>query len=167
MGRPGPWIRLKRVVELLTYGPSRGVGRTKADNELRTDHKRRNANEVMPAWAVQAEQPAAHLEVFIRAGCPHCDAAKPFLLDLQRERPSLRITVYDLAQDPAARQRLPATARPSTSEVSQTCREESSRLADEFRRGLQANIRQDIEHLLLGQLAAKSMHRAEENSIND
>lgn len=98
---------------------------------------------------------------------PHCDAAKPFLLDLQRERPSLRITVYDLAQDPAARQRLPATARPSTSEVSQTCREESSRLADEFRRGLQANIGQDIEHLLLGQLAAKSMHRAEENSVSD
>ena len=63
-------------------------------------------------WAgpVLAEPAAGNLDVFIRAGCPHCEAAKPFLHDLQRERPSLRITVYDLAQDAAARQRLAGLA---------------------------------------------------------
>src|SRR5215472_13511508 len=46
------------------------------------------------------------LEVFVRAGCPHCDAAKIFLSQLQRERPSLRIAIHDIAEDSAARQRL-------------------------------------------------------------
>jgi len=44
--------------------------------------------------------------VFVRAGCPHCEAAKVFLEELQRERPSLRIAIYDLAEDVAARERL-------------------------------------------------------------
>jgi glutaredoxin len=47
-----------------------------------------------------------NLEVFVRSGCPHCEAAKMFLAELQRERPSLQIAVYDLAENPAARQRL-------------------------------------------------------------
>jgi glutaredoxin len=44
--------------------------------------------------------------VFVRAGCPHCEAAKIFLDELRRERPLLRIAIYDIAEDPAARQRL-------------------------------------------------------------
>jgi glutaredoxin len=56
--------------------------------------------------AAYAGDAAPDLEVFVRAGCPHCEAAKVFLTDLQRERPSLRIAIYDIAQDSAARQRL-------------------------------------------------------------
>ena len=50
------------------------------------------------------------IEVFVRAGCPHCEAAKIFLDDLRRERPSLQITLYDIAADSAARQRLATLA---------------------------------------------------------
>jgi glutaredoxin len=50
------------------------------------------------------EQP--DIEVFVRQGCPHCEAAKTFLDDLQHERPALRIVRYDIAEDSSARQRL-------------------------------------------------------------
>ncbi|MDF0664726.1 MAG: NrdH-redoxin [Nitrospira sp.] len=49
--------------------------------------------------------------MFIRAGCPHCEAAKVFLDDLRRERPSLHIALYDIATDSAGRQRLAALAK--------------------------------------------------------
>ena len=55
---------------------------------------------------VQAGEPVPDLEIFVRAGCPHCEAAKTFLDDLQRERPSVRIALHDVAEDSAARQRL-------------------------------------------------------------
>jgi glutaredoxin len=55
---------------------------------------------------VQAGEPVTDLEVYVRAGCPHCEAAKEFLNELQRERPSLRITIHAVAEDSAARQRL-------------------------------------------------------------
>lgn len=59
---------------------------------------------------VQAGEPATDLEVFVRAGCPHCESAKVFLDVLRRERPSLRIAIYDVAQNSAARQRLATLA---------------------------------------------------------
>lgn len=43
-----------------------------------------------------ASEPAPELEVFVRAGCPHCEAAKRFLQELQRARPELRILFHDL-----------------------------------------------------------------------
>lgn len=52
------------------------------------------------------EPPPPNVEVFVRAGCPHCEAAKVFLDELRRERPSLRIAIFDVAEDTAARQRL-------------------------------------------------------------
>jgi glutaredoxin len=55
---------------------------------------------------VQAGESVPDLEVFVRAGCPHCEAAKEFLNELQRERPWLRITIHDVSEDPTARQRL-------------------------------------------------------------
>lgn len=55
---------------------------------------------------VQAGEPVPDLEVFVRAGCPHCEAAKVFLDELRREQPSLRIVVHDIAEDSVARQRL-------------------------------------------------------------
>jgi glutaredoxin len=54
----------------------------------------------------RANEPAPDLEVFVRAGCPHCETAKLFLETLRRERPSLRVATYDIAEDPASRQRL-------------------------------------------------------------
>lgn len=56
--------------------------------------------------AALAGEPAPDIEVFVRSGCPHCEAAKAFLKELQRERPAVRIAIYDVAEDSAARQRL-------------------------------------------------------------
>jgi hypothetical protein len=44
--------------------------------------------------------------VFVRSGCPHCEAAKDFLDHLQHEHPSLHIVFHDLAENPAALPRL-------------------------------------------------------------
>lgn len=52
----------------------------------------------------------ADIEVFVRAGCPHCTAAKRFLEDLHRERPGLRILLADIGADRAALERLHAIA---------------------------------------------------------
>ncbi|MCS6897196.1 MAG: glutaredoxin family protein, partial [Nitrospira sp.] len=46
------------------------------------------------------------IEVFVRAGCPHCEAAKTFLDNLHREHPQLRIVLFDIGENPDARQRL-------------------------------------------------------------
>ena len=58
----------------------------------------------------QAGEPVPDLEVFVRAGCPHCEAAKVFLDDLRRERPSLRIAIFDVAESSVARRRLATLA---------------------------------------------------------
>jgi glutaredoxin len=60
--------------------------------------------------AALAGEPAPDIEVFVRSGCPHCEAAKAFLKELQRERPAVRIAIYDVAEDSAARQRLATLA---------------------------------------------------------
>ena len=59
---------------------------------------------------VQAGESVQDLEVFVRAGCPHCEAAKVFLDVLRRERPSLRIAIYDVTENSVARQRLATLA---------------------------------------------------------
>jgi len=46
------------------------------------------------------------IEVFTRAGCPHCAAAKRFLSDLQRRRPDLSARIYEIDKDPSALERL-------------------------------------------------------------
>jgi glutaredoxin len=43
--------------------------------------------------------PAEELQVFVRPGCPYCEAAKQFLPELQRSRPTLRILIRDIAAD--------------------------------------------------------------------
>ena len=60
--------------------------------------------------AVHANEPPPDIEVFVRSGCPHCETARDFLHQLQREHPSLHIIVHDLAQDPTALPRLRALA---------------------------------------------------------
>lgn len=61
---------------------------------------------ILCATNVQAAETTPDIDVFVRAGCPHCEAAKIFLDELQREQPSLHIALHDIAEDPAARQRL-------------------------------------------------------------
>lgn len=51
-------------------------------------------------------EPVTDMEVFVRSGCPHCEEAERFLEQLQRERPSLHVTVRDVAQEPAALEQL-------------------------------------------------------------
>jgi len=60
------------------------------------------------AAPVKADAP--DIEVFTRAGCPHCEAAHVFLEELRRERPELRVVERDVMHDPAARERLTALA---------------------------------------------------------
>jgi glutaredoxin len=58
---------------------------------------------------VAGEQPT-DVEVFTRAGCPHCAEAERFLATLARESPGLRVVVRDVAADRAALARLRALA---------------------------------------------------------
>jgi hypothetical protein len=58
-----------------------------------------------------AEPPGPDVEMFTREGCSFCAAAHPFLEDLRRERPALRIQVRDVEKDPRALDRLIALAR--------------------------------------------------------
>jgi glutaredoxin len=59
---------------------------------------------------IQTGEPTPEIEVFVRAGCPHCETAKAFLKELQRERPAVRILIYDIAEDSTARKRLATLA---------------------------------------------------------
>lgn len=61
--------------------------------------------------SVRASEPTADLEVFVRAGCLHCEAAKAFLRDLRQRRPALHILVRDVGQDQTALTRLETLAR--------------------------------------------------------
>jgi len=59
----------------------------------------------IPAAAAEATR-TSDIEVFVREGCSHCDAAKDFLGELARERPGLRVRFSDVRRDPAALSRL-------------------------------------------------------------
>jgi glutaredoxin len=63
------------------------------------------------AAALHASDQAVDIEVFVRAGCPHCEAAKTFLRDLQQRRPALRILIRDVGQDQTAMARLELLAK--------------------------------------------------------
>lgn len=54
---------------------------------------------------------AADVELFGRAGCPHCEAAHQFLSTLAAERPALTVEEHRVDVDAAARARLEALAR--------------------------------------------------------
>jgi glutaredoxin len=55
--------------------------------------------------------PPLEIEVFVREGCAHCDAAKSFFDELARERPGLRVAFVDVRRDPDALARLIEIAR--------------------------------------------------------
>lgn len=58
------------------------------------------------ACALADSAPPIDIEVFVRAGCPHCAEAEEFLARLHREQPALRIVVHDVSLDLGAMERL-------------------------------------------------------------
>ena len=64
------------------------------------------------AWAVEKEpqgsvrELAADIEVFVRSGCPHCQDAKSFLVELQGDQPGLRVVFHDVEQSRQSMERL-------------------------------------------------------------
>lgn len=48
----------------------------------------------------------AELEMFVRAGCAHCEEAERFVTRLRQERSALRVAIHDVRKDPAAAARL-------------------------------------------------------------
>jgi glutaredoxin len=64
----------------------------------------------VPGQTIDAASPGTDIEVFVREGCPSCAAAKRFLEDFQRERPSLGLILHDIEVDPGALERLMALA---------------------------------------------------------
>lgn len=62
---------------------------------------------VWPAWAHDAAPSSAvDIEVFVRAGCPHCAQAETFLAQWQAEQPALRMSIRDVSLDENALHRL-------------------------------------------------------------
>jgi glutaredoxin len=80
---------------------------------------------VVVAWVAHAVQAApvpeaasgaaAHspqvVQVFVRAGCPHCADAKAFLAQLATQRPGLRIVLRPVDSEAAAREELTALSK--------------------------------------------------------
>jgi len=59
-----------------------------------------------PTALALAAAPAAEIEVFVRPGCPYCEAAEHYLQELQRRRPRLQVRIRDVSRDAEARQEL-------------------------------------------------------------
>ena len=53
-----------------------------------------------------AAAPAAEIEVFVRPGCPYCEAAEHYLQELRRRRPGLQVRIRDVSRDAEALQEL-------------------------------------------------------------
>lgn len=60
---------------------------------------------VGPIFAAEGE-PQPVIEVFVREGCEHCEAAKHFLAELVREQPDLQVSFHDVRRNPDALARL-------------------------------------------------------------
>lgn len=72
--------------------------------------RRRAYAVILALLGVAASARAEDVEVFSRAGCPHCLEAKDFLLALQAQRPGLTVRIHEVDRDPAALERLRALA---------------------------------------------------------
>lgn len=66
---------------------------------------------LLPEKSGESVVASADIEVFVRDGCPHCAKAELFLQTLKREQPALRIVIHDVAQEPAALDRLQRLAK--------------------------------------------------------
>ncbi len=60
----------------------------------------------LPLRIEQAVTEQPDIEVFVRAGCPHCAEAEQFLAALRLEKPHLRIVIRDITEDMQAFERL-------------------------------------------------------------
>lgn len=56
--------------------------------------------------AGMAANPGKTVELYVRSGCPHCEAATAFLTRLAADDPELRLEIRDIRQDPQALARL-------------------------------------------------------------
>jgi thiol-disulfide isomerase/thioredoxin len=72
-----------------------------------------DAAEPAPSPVAPANEPRPRvvLSFFWGVGCPHCEEARPFLEQLQRERPELRVEATEVRNDAAGRQRFIDTMR--------------------------------------------------------
>ena len=69
------------------------------------------AGVLLPENSSESAGQSVDIEVFVRNGCPHCAKAELFLQALKREQPTLRIVIHDVAQEPAALERLERLAK--------------------------------------------------------
>ncbi|MEX2205117.1 MAG: glutaredoxin family protein [Myxococcota bacterium] len=69
------------------------------------------------AGRIAAAGDIAAIEVFTRAGCPHCADARAFLTELGRERPGLHIVWREVDRDPAALRELERLSREAGAEA--------------------------------------------------
>jgi glutaredoxin len=67
---------------------------------------------LIPAGGLAQPRPdPGELQVFVREGCPHCDAAEAFLAELAQRRPDVRVRLRRLEADPTALEDLIAQSR--------------------------------------------------------
>lgn len=64
------------------------------------------ANITDPRRLRQQVEATLSINVFVRAGCPHCAAAKTFFSRIQPRYPGFRVTYYDVNADPSALKRM-------------------------------------------------------------
>jgi thiol-disulfide isomerase/thioredoxin len=62
-----------------------------------------------PPAPASEPRPRLMLSFFWGVGCPHCEEARPFLEQLQRERPQLRVEAIEVRNDRAGRHRFVET----------------------------------------------------------
>lgn len=65
----------------------------------------------LPEKITKSAVQSADIEVFVRTGCPHCAKAELFLQTLAKEQPNLSIVIHDVAEEPAALERLQSLAK--------------------------------------------------------
>ena len=61
--------------------------------------------QLIPLVSAAAEDPS-RIEVFVRDGCAHCEAARDFIGGLVREQPELQVSIIDVQRNPDALKRL-------------------------------------------------------------
>jgi hypothetical protein len=100
-----------------------------------------------------AREPIA-LELFVRAGCPHCEKAEAFVETLAARHPELRVERRDVAADPDALARLLALAEAAGVQPAVPAFHSGGRLLVGFRSA--ETTGRELEALLLGTEGAES-----------
>ncbi len=106
------WVALLQASD--TGGPACGGDDDACDTAAFCDAGAENCRFSLPrgegAGDVSSLAPS-HLVFFWGVGCPHCEAAKPFVEALAKERPSLTIDRVEVRKDPDGKRQFIATMR--------------------------------------------------------